>query len=724
MHPAYSNHRRVEVEQHSETQLLGACILMQYLRFLDGLRAVAVLSVVFYHLRQNFVPNGYLGVDIFFVISGFIVSYSVAQRTRSGLLTFIIDFYARRFLRIVPALMVCLIATGYASFLFVPEAWLSSSIDTTGLYAFFGISNIFLANGTDYFSPVTEFNPFTHTWSLGVEEQFYVLFPFLFFPWLVGRRYRTASIAAYILMASASLVAWLYLYHAQPLQAFYTIYARFWALGVGVGTFQLTEITKARRSITGKMIDPAANVTASFALIILLGALFYRLPAEFGWVNNALAVFATAVVIGCLQLKNLSGAPHLSLLERRPIRALGWISYSLYLWHWPVFVIARWTVGLETGAQMLAAMALAILLATASYVFIEKPIRQARILHVTPRFAIVCLGLTVIAGSWGAYDWMQTNKQAISQSVVAKDRLDWIPDPAIDSYPDIPGCTIDASATGSGISYKRALCPTPEMGQRVFALGDSHIGAYIPLLKRFTLTTGVESVILSTAGCPFLSLQWNRDNDPACQSALQSSLDVMMNSAKAGDVVFLASLRLPRLAEQFAKSNDAAALAYVEGSGSTQKRELAIEAAIQKLKPLANKGVRIVFEAPKPLFRTPPFRCDDWFNRANPSCADGFEINREFVERLRKPTLDGFQQIVSVVPGVSVWDPFPMLCPDAKCSAFRNGKPLFFDADHISGYGDILLTPFFVERMKSELSLPNQDTQKILHPIAEKRNLL
>jgi len=691
---------------------------MQYLRFLDGLRAIAVLSVVFYHLRQTIVPNGFLGVDIFFVISGFVVSYSVAQRRTSGFLAFIFDFYARRFLRIVPALMVCLIITGYVSFLLIPEAWLSSSIDTTGLYAFFGASNIFLAKGTDYFSPVTEFNPFTHTWSLGVEEQFYVLFPVLFFPWLAGGKYRTASIAAYLFLAAASLAGWIYLYHAHPLQAFYMIYSRFWALGVGVATFQLTHFMKTHYSFAEGQAAHVVNVTGSIALFILIGALFYRFSPDLQWLSNVLAVFATAVLIGTLQFANLSRLPHLAILEARPIRSIGWISYSLYLWHWPVFVIARWTVGLETGGQMLAATALAFGLAVISYLFVEKPIRQAKVVHVIPRFAVVCLGMMVIAGSWSAYRWMQADKQTISQSVVAKNRWDWIPDPDVDRYPDIPGCTIDASATGSGINYKRTSCPTPKVEERVFALGDSHTGAYIPLLKRFTLTTGVESVILSTAGCPFISLQWNRDDDPGCRDALQSSLNTLTASAKAGDVVFLASLRLPRLAEQFAKFTDTAALAYVEGEGSAKKRDYAIEVAIQKLKPLADKGVKIVFEAPKPLFRTPPFRCGDWFNRLNPSCVDGFEIERSFLERLRKPTLDGFQKIVSTIPGVSVWDPFPILCPEQKCSAFRDGKPLFFDADHISEYGDVLLTPAFVQKMEFELNLPGSERTKITasHP--------
>ena len=117
-----------------------------YLAFLDGLRAIAILSVVFYHLYGERLPNGFLGVDVFFVISGFVVSYTVSRRYRGqSAFHFVLDFYARRFTRIMPALLVCLLFSALATFLFVPDAWLSTSISRTASSAFVGLSNIFLA---------------------------------------------------------------------------------------------------------------------------------------------------------------------------------------------------------------------------------------------------------------------------------------------------------------------------------------------------------------------------------------------------------------------------------------------------------------------------------------------------------------------------------------------------------------------------------------------------
>jgi peptidoglycan/LPS O-acetylase OafA/YrhL len=152
---------------------------------IDGLRALAVLSVIAYHFNIGFAPTGFVGVDIFFVISGYVITLSLTKNQSSSIIQYILAFYKRRILRIMPALVVCLIIVGAVSQLFVPNSWLSSRNDTTGLYSFFGISNFALLEGLDgYFNDRAEFNPFLHTWSLAVEEQFYLFFPLLLLPWL------------------------------------------------------------------------------------------------------------------------------------------------------------------------------------------------------------------------------------------------------------------------------------------------------------------------------------------------------------------------------------------------------------------------------------------------------------------------------------------------------------------------------------------------------------
>jgi peptidoglycan/LPS O-acetylase OafA/YrhL len=144
-----------------------------YVPAIDGLRAVAVLAVITFHLRASYLPGGFNGVDIFYVISRFVVTKSIVGKSYPTFPNFLSLFYARRLQRIMPALIIALLFAFTMSALFIPEAWISGNTRSTGIAAFFGLSNVVLAlNNDSYFSPASSLNPFTHTWSLGVEEQF------------------------------------------------------------------------------------------------------------------------------------------------------------------------------------------------------------------------------------------------------------------------------------------------------------------------------------------------------------------------------------------------------------------------------------------------------------------------------------------------------------------------------------------------------------------------
>lgn len=676
---------------------------MQYLGFIDGLRAIAVVSVVLYHTDQSLIANGYLGVDIFFVISGFIVSYSVSQRKYHGFFQFVTDFYARRFIRIFPALFVCLVITSIATFLFVPDAFLSGSIDGTRNYAFLGLSNVFLARGTDYFSAVTEYNPFTHTWSLGVEEQFYFLFPLLFSTWALSLGKKRISVAIYSTALVASFVIWLRLENSAPLQAFYMIYARFWELAVGVVCFQLTDLFN-RRELGDRLSKSLLRAgIALTALLVLVAALFWRLPPTDQWVANVAVVLGTAGVIAALRYRSSYDFGPAMLLQLRPVRFVGKISYSLYLWHWPVFVLARWTFGNTTPMQVTTALVLAIALSLLSYYLVETPFRHSAALRAIPKLKVATSGVLVAVVGCLTFQALGYRKEMISLSTVMQNRDLWVPDINSDRFSDIPDCTITAKSVGHAVSYTRAGCDPSVQSAKLFVLGDSHTGAYTPMIKRFTLKTGIQSIVVPTAGCAFISLQQDRDGTPACMAATKEGFRILRDETKSGDIVFLPSLRVPRLAEQYFQFRDESALDQVFGRGRAEQRSAAIEQAIDGLRPLTEKGVTILFEGPTPLFRSPAFRCSDWFNRNNPSCKYGLSVDREFLLKLRQPTMEGFSKIAAHLTNVYVWDPFPILCPDKECSASSAGKPLFFDGDHVSGFANTLLEPYFVREIQSHL---------------------
>lgn len=173
---------------------------------IDGLRAIAVLAVIIFHADfLDFLPGGFTGVDLFFVISGYVISQSLNQRSAARLTPFMLDFYRRRFLRILPALWVVLLSSFLMSALFMPLFWLSEQINNTGLSAFLGVSNVTLAWNTDsYFAPGNDLNPYVHTWSLGVEEQFYLIFPVLYFLWL---RYKQRSAMVWALLPILAIIS-------------------------------------------------------------------------------------------------------------------------------------------------------------------------------------------------------------------------------------------------------------------------------------------------------------------------------------------------------------------------------------------------------------------------------------------------------------------------------------------------------------------------------------
>ena len=221
-----------------------------YVPEIDGLRAVAVLSVMLCHLNRSLMPGGFVGVDVFFVISGYVVTASLSRDTSRAFFSMLMHFYARGFLRIIPALIVCLIITSLLTSLFIPSAWLTGVTKKTALYAFFGASNFVLFGADSYFSPRPEFNPFNHTWSLAIEEQFYLILPPILYLWARSRNWPGARRAicqnCVLAFCVASFACFLLSGAGQQEANFYLLPGRFWELGTRALLFQLRAAGKGR----------------------------------------------------------------------------------------------------------------------------------------------------------------------------------------------------------------------------------------------------------------------------------------------------------------------------------------------------------------------------------------------------------------------------------------------------------------------------------------------
>lgn len=625
-----------------------------------------------FHLEPRLLPGGFSGVDVFFVISGYVVSHSVGSYLSQSTGQFYVTFLARRVRRIIPALLACLLVTALLCVLLIPPgAWLSVTMGQTALGACFGLSNLALVWLNDgYFSPRAEFNPFTHTWSLAVEEQFYLLFPLLFLPWLRpgASVWRGRLLAA---LAVLSLTWAAYATPRYPQVSYYLLPSRFWELAAGVFL--------QHAHATGRLTGSAKSDVWFNAGLVLVGLGFLLCDSQafpFPW-----ALLSVVGTLAALHGLRFSSMGHVSsrFLEQPIISWIGRLSYSLYLWHWPVYVLFRWTVGIEGPLSALAALVVTAGFAAGSYYFVEQPIRTSRARGVRP----LAWGLTASALAAVAIHVGFRNQTSLSLSVASNERV-WSP------------YYLSSLATNNGESRSSA--------RRLFVIGDSHAKAYTLLAKETARILGADYEVHSKLGCPVATIIPTRA-PLTCAQSLVSRVSEVTNRANPGDVVFVASLRLPRLSTQWEVVPEEEIERAHHAAMSHESLTLGEHEAAELVRPLMERGVFVVIDAPKPIFRAPPFRCSDWFNRYNPICAGGFEVERRFMEDYRRPVVETLHRIAQKHPNVRLWDPLPELCSPARCAALNtDGQPLFSDGDHLTALGNELLVPSFVQLVRPLLT--------------------
>jgi peptidoglycan/LPS O-acetylase OafA/YrhL len=667
-----------------------------YIQAIDGLRALAVLSVLTFHLTPHYLPGGFVGVDIFFAISGYVVCTTALAKPSDSFWQFCSAFYARRVRRIMPALLVVLLVTSLLSALFVPEAWLSQANKRTGFAAYFGMSNFVLGSfAGDYFSPRAEYNPFTHTWSLAIEEQFYLLFAPLMFLACMSRKplARAWGGGLLLILTVVSLGLCVLLSQHSPVWAFYGSPARFWEMLVGVLT------CLALPKLAPLLIQWPRQVAHALGwglLGSLIAAIWLADSRQFPWPWAAWPVLATAALMALVTVREDLSVSR--WLASGPARWLGQRSYSLYLWHWPVYVLMRWTCGLDTPLQHVLAVVVSVALATVSYRWVEQPFRHGGWGSRWPDSRQVVAGgvLTMCVAGMSAVMFKLQSHVSLS---VTHDKHEWFPDsaPVLDSSKISCSLKQGKSSLQAGqIEFLEPFnCKNSVHARTVFVLGDSHAGAYFAMLAEFVQTSGYRVQILRMDSCPVFNLREpNASHHPRCAAFADAALMHVQARAKPGDVLFLPSLRLRRLIDQWTipQRGLPELLAQVNQGDSIEEAIIEAQAA---LKPLADMGVRVIMEAPKPISAAPAFRCSDWFNENNPVCRLGQSIPRQEIELYRAKALDAVSRVVAQTPGAMLWDPLPLLCSDRDCGAFKEGHPVIFDGDHLTGYANKILLPSF-----------------------------
>ncbi len=485
---------------------------------IDGLRALAVLAVVAFH-ADGIVSGGFVGVDVFFVISGFLITSLIVRALEQGTFS-LLEFWERRVRRLFPALLVVVIACTIAGFaLMVPEhfAEFGQSVVAQGLL----ISNVYFWRQSGYFETASEFQPLLHTWSLAVEEQFYLAFPFLLL--LVFKRGRRLALITITLLSGASLILSGYAAHHDPPAAFFLPHYRIWELGLGA--------ILALMPRTVRLPRVASETIGLVGLALILFPIFsYTANTPFpGWAALPPCAGTALIILSNAHRLNLTGR----LLALPPAVFIGKISYSLYLWHWPALVFLNYTV--VTGATALqTAMVLvaSFVLAGLTWKYIETPFRTGQWLPGRWKFLATMAAACVLTIGVGGISSL-------------KDGLPSRFPPGISGFTPEP----HPLAELSGLSQLYENSTLPEVGTpssenprgTLLLWGDSHAIAMLPVLDDLGKEYGVTVYVATRPGVAPVPDTWskrwapdlaNREGDPVIDFIHEQKIDHVLLIAR------------------------------------------------------------------------------------------------------------------------------------------------------------------------------------------------
>lgn len=559
---------------------------------IDGLRAVAVASVVLFHAGVPYVAGGYVGVDIFFVISGYLITSIILKDLDAGCFSFL-GFYERRIRRILPAFSVVALVTTFAALAILPPFELErfgKALVASLLFA----SNFWFWDQSGYFAEPAEQEFLLHTWTLSVEEQFYVLWPLCL--WLLARpplrRARPYVLPAMVVL---SLAISQYLASAHPAAGFYLIHSRFWELGLGA----LLAFSRDRIPAS----DLVANTYGALGLALIAFAVFAFGPDTTFPGFNALVPCLGAALLIHSGARSTAAARLLSL---RPVVFLGLISYSLYLWHWPVLTLSKFYLARDLGTgEAAVALAVTMALSSLSWRYVELPFRRRTGAARRPLRALMGGAATIVAFvAVGAFtiDTHGLPSRAPPELVAMQDAAR-IHRPVGDAcWPegsDLPAaelCTIGASGA-----------PT------VIVWGDSHADPWAAALAKQAEGRGFAMRQITKASCAPLAgaVRYERDKlDTDCRDFNRAALSEILAMPDVAAVVLVSRWSLYTETHPLRSSDRSIYLMDGDHSERTvDSSRRALEASLRRtVASLGEHGIRtvIVSQAPEFLTDIPP----------------------------------------------------------------------------------------------------------------------
>jgi len=641
---------------------------------IDGLRGLAFLIVFLFHLQQSWLPGGFIGVDIFFTISGYVVAGTIKSSVSSEpSFQFLLEFYSKRMVRLIPTLAVVVTCASTVFWMAMPP-WLpdTNGILSTGVDALLGWSNYgFLSASSDYFSDAwgsLATNLFTHTWSLGVESQFYMCFPVLCvcaqaFQCNHTARHRRLLIVVGVLVC-ASLVSSVVCAIASPrgyfsMLGFYALSPRFWEIGAGVVLQLAQEDIAARLSTRTKEL--AWTSVACFFACLWVGSRM----GGFCFPCALLAVGSTVCFIAAGFSQPSCSVPN-SLLARVCFVYIGQRSYSLYLWHWPVCVMFRWLGFMDLLRAKLVAVTLTTLLAVITYELLEVPMRSLRKLAPWKSSSLMAALL------WGSVSYVHY-LQSLSVSLNDNANLR-----APSYFADTDRCFAQQHWTVDMASLAET-CLSPDRGweaaKAVFVLGDSHAHHLVPGITRATSLFRQRgfSIRYSTvgSGCAYLPQTLSGGSSgrgqgrQSCTLYNVASTLMLAQNLREGDIVIVAHVGISVFASESIRED------YMNHMLRLNEFVLRSNATRLLVSDVVHLPARGIMCLPSDYL--------------DPALAHHCEVPLESARRQSNASLTAMESL-RAEGGILVHDLMPVMCTKLSCGAMLPGttRLAFYDDNHLT----------------------------------------
>jgi peptidoglycan/LPS O-acetylase OafA/YrhL len=635
---------------------------LKYRSEIDGLRAFAVLAVVFFHAFPYSLPGGFIGVDVFFVISGYLITSIIFTELNNGTFSFL-DFFSRRIRRIFPALIIVMaFSLGFGWF-----ALLSDEYEQLGKHIASGaafILNFVLVNESGYFDNAAETKPMLHLWSLAVEEQFYIVWPFIL--WLAWKKsFNLLTIT--IIAAAVSFAVNLKFIDSHPTQTFFLPFGRFWELLSGSILAYLMIYKRSLLSSVKSFIDTAlvkvlfnGKVTPDGRVVsnIMSGLGFLMLFYGILKINEDLSFpgfWALIPVVGTLLLLASGSQAYLNrALLMNPVAIwFGLISYPLYLWHWPVLSFAYIIEGEVLSKEIrLLLVVVSIGFSVLTYTYLERPIRRKLI---SPRKALTMLFILFFMGflGWLIYTEHGIRERSMIRLVESQQR------------------EIIFSESGCPDNFKLVTqCESTlftDAQELTMVIGDSHARQSYELLRR-TVFSPEESVIgISFGGCPTL-IGSNMKNVPNCADVNDEILRYIASLEKKKLTIYLAGSWSSYVKEDWLKNRDGQTLDF--------KTTL-----IESIRELSQFGEIIILDQ-VPIVPFNPQRC---FSRPfNSVASDKCSFSLSDSISLLSDSRRMLKIAIENVGKIERLNFDREICPSSRCELLLDGVLTYFDETHIN----------------------------------------